>query len=129
MFNLDIYGDASVDEITTTRTMIITEKRMVEVQVDSWTQFQSVSTNNFQFKMSLASSSTQPEKFHFYSDMPEDGGSLFWSTITSGEFNSRIQRRAHSITRESIECTMLRESGTESGVVSILSNPKMDSST
>ena len=113
-------GDASVDEITTTRTMIITEKRMVEVQVDSWTQFQSVSTNNFQFKMSLASSSTQPEKLHFYSDMPEG-----WGLICSGvplhlenltvEFNAgHIQ-----LQEKSIECTMLRESGTESGVVSI----------
>ena len=70
--------------------------------------------------MSLASSSTQPEKLHFYSDIPEG-----WGLICSGvplhlenltvEFNAgHIQ-----LQEKSIECTMLRESGTETGVVSI----------
>ena len=113
-------GDATVDEISVTRSMIITEKRLIDLQMDSWSQFQSEATNNFQFKISLASSSTQPEKLHFHSSIPEG-----WGIICSGvalhlehlsvEFNAgHIQ-----LQEKSIECTIVRESGSETGVISI----------
>ena len=101
--------------------MIITEKRMVEVQVNSWTQFQSVSTNNFQFKMGLASSSTQPEKIAFLFRYAEGWGLIICSGVPLHLENLTVELNARYIQLQEKSIRMYNVKGiwNRNGVVSI----------